>query len=114
MPIANCIVAHDSLSSSSSKGASSLVELWANESGKLSEHMTVNVVASYKQFGNKYPVMATLLLPSVWSDSDISLLQTGLAKALSRYFDVTLNEVHVVTDIIHSGMVVEEGKEVQW
>lgn len=58
--------------------------------------------------------MATLLLPSIWSNSDISSLQIGLAKALTLHFNVSLKEVFISTNMVNSGMVVESGKEVKW
>jgi hypothetical protein len=109
MPIANCIVRSDC-----PQGSSNLVELWADESGQPSEHMTINIIFSDEQIGNKYGVMATLLLPSIWPGNDISLLQIGLAKALAKHFNLSLSEVHVATSIVTSGMVVEEGEEIQW
>lgn len=109
MPIANCIVTSDCRQS-----PGSLVELWASESGKSAEHMTVNIVTSDRQYGNQYPVMANLLLPSIWSNSDISRLQTGLAKALAKSFNVALNQVHIITNIVDSGLVVEDGQEIKW
>jgi hypothetical protein len=88
--------------------------MWANESGKSADHMTINVMPSSQQFGKKYAVMANLLLPSIWSLEDISLLQVGLAKALAVNFGVALSTVHIVTSVIGSGLVVEDGKEIQW
>lgn len=109
MPIANCIVTSDCRPDSNN-----LIDLWANESGQPAEHMTINIITGTKQFGNRYPVMATLWLPSIWSRSDISSLQLGLATALAKYFNLTSSEVHVITRIVKSGMVVEDGEEIQW
>lgn len=109
MPIANCIV-----TSGCQPDSSNLIELWADESGHSPEHMTVNIILCTKQCGNRYPVMATLWLPSIWPESDISSLQLGLAAALAKHFGLTSSEVHVITQIVNSGMVVEEGVEIQW
>lgn len=109
MPIANCFVASDCPHSSGD-----LIEFWAIESAQSPEHMTVNIIESNQQLGNKYFVMATLLLPSNWSSSDISLLQIGLSKALAKYFNIAVSQVHVVTNIISSRMVVESGQEITW
>jgi len=76
--------------------------------------MTINIITSSQQLGNKYPIMANLMLPSIWSSSDISLLQIGLANALSLYFNVSLEEVFVSTSIVNSGMLIEAGEEVEW
>ena len=109
MPIANCVITQECLQSSEN-----LIELWSKESGISPEHMTINIVTSREQLGNKYKIMANLSLPSMWSTSDISSLQVGLAKALSNHFAVAINEVHVITNIVTSGMVVEAGQEIKW
>ena len=109
MQIANCIITSDCRESTSN-----LIELWARESGQSSEHMTINLIVSNRQLGNQYAVTATLFLPSIWSSSDVSLLQLGLAKALATHFKLALSEVHVITSIISPGMVVESGQEIKW
>ncbi|HEY5703207.1 MAG TPA: hypothetical protein VIV20_07030 [Gammaproteobacteria bacterium] len=76
--------------------------------------MTVNIITSNQQLGNQYSVMANLLLPSIWTASDISAIQTGLARALAKSFNVALTQVHIVTNIVSSGLVVEEGQEMKW
>lgn len=109
MPIAHCIITSDCHA-----GSDDLVESWARESGQPSEHMTINVISSTRQYGNRYAVMATLWLPSIWSSSDISSLQLGLARALTNHFSLDSGEVHVITRIVNSGMVIEQGEEAQW
>jgi len=112
MPIANCIITTDCNKNSASPN--DLIQRWASESKISPDDMTVNITTSDAQQGKKYTVMANLLLPSVWSNADISQLQIGLAKALSSYFNVPPEEVFVATSIINSGMVVEGGKEIKW
>lgn len=109
MPIANCIVTSDCVA-----GTSELIELWARESGQSSEHMTVNISISNRQLGNNYRVMASLFIPSMWSSESISLLQIGLAKALAKHFELALSDVHVISNVVNSGSVVESGQEIQW
>ena len=109
MPIVNCVITQEC-----SQGSGNLIELWADESGISSEHMTINIVIGSEQLENKYKIMANLALPSMWSTSDISSLQVGLAKALSQHFALAISEVHVITNIVTSGMVVESGQEVKW
>lgn len=112
MPIAHCMVAETYLKKVD--GAYNLIELWAIESSKSSEHMTINIISNTEQHGKNYGIMANLLLPSVWSNKEISLLQMGLAKALSTYFKAPISDVHVVTTQVNSGMVIENGKEQKW
>ena len=112
MPIANCIISPEC--KRNTDRPKSLIELWSSEAKISSEHMTINLTQSSEQLGKKYQVMATLLLPSAWSLTDISSLQIGLAVALGEYFHLHINEVFVSTTIVNSGMVVETGKEVVW
>jgi hypothetical protein len=109
MPIANCVV-----SKNCTGGSANLIEVWAADAGISPEHMTVNMVSCEEQLGNRYKIMATLLLPSLWSSSEISRLQLGLARSLAQYFEIPMNEVHVITHIVSSGLVVESGQEVEW
>jgi hypothetical protein len=109
MPIANCVITQQC-----SPGEGSLIALWAREAKVSAEHMTINIVTSCQQLGNKYKIMANLALPSMWTPADISSLQIGLAKALSTHFAVAINEVHVITNIVTSGLVVESGQEIKW
>ena len=110
MPIANCIVSPDCCSTVQE----SLSFLWARESGKSEEHMTINVTQYDRQFGKSYPVMANLLLPSAWPVEDVSRLQSGLAQALSLFFSLPVSRIHIVTLIVQSGHVVENGHRIQW
>ena len=112
MPIANCILTPECINSSDQQG--NLIDKWAKAADQSSEHMTINLLTLKEQLGNAYQIMASLQLPALWSPKDISSLQTGLAKALSEHFSVPLSTVHVVTNIIESGRVVEDGKEVKW
>jgi len=109
MPIANCIITQEY-----SAPAGQLIERWAKASGVSPEHMTINIIYSHEQLGKQYKIMAHLMLPSIWSKSDISSLQIGLATALSQHFLVDINDIQVITNIITSGLVVESGKEINW
>ena len=112
MPIANCIVSPRCYENAAR--SADLIQIWAHESGKSPDAMTVNIVLSTEQFGNPYDIMANLYLPSLWSKQDVALLQTGLAKALASYFEAPLNSVFVMTSILDSGQVVENGEQVVW
>ena len=109
MPIANCIITQECTDTSGN-----LIELWAKASGVSAEHMTINIVNRQEQLGRQYKIMANLMLPSIWSKSNISSLQLGLASALSTHYLVEIDEVQVITHIVTSGLVVESGKEINW
>ncbi len=109
MPIANCII-----SSACQAGRGDLIALWANTAGQAAEHMTINIIEASQQFGNAYPIMATLYLPSLWPPAAISSLQIGLAKSLAEYYSLPIEQVHVVTQIVSAGLVVENGEQESW
>lgn len=109
MPIANCIVAPGL-----QKGTGDLIDAWSRESGESPEHMTINIIPAIEQVGCPYAVMATLMLPSAWPSPKVSALQLGLAKALASSYQVKESQIHVITTIVDSGMVVERGQEIVW
>ena len=111
MPIATCFIRGGLTTPVDARG---LTGLWAEESGISDEHMTINVVAGTGQDGAPYGVMAFLYLPSLWSCEDVRRLQVGLARALGRGFAVVVAEVQVITSIVESGHVVENGETQAW
>ena len=114
MPIANCIIVSEVEENIILNNQTDIISDWSQQSGVAREHMTINFIRSLAQFGKQYQVMATLQLPSVWSQEKVSILQLGLATALSKYFQISSEQVHVVTTIIESGLVVENGEEISW
>jgi hypothetical protein len=111
VPIANCFV-HDDLPPE--RDTDALTALWSDESGVGSEHMTINVISSTRQVGAPYRVMAFLYLPTLWSSKQVRQLQMGLARALSRGLAVPATEVQVISSIVDSGHVVEDGETQDW
>ncbi|AFU97260.2 hypothetical protein [Simiduia agarivorans] len=107
MPIVNCVISPDCQPSNEN-----LVELWAREAGIDPEHITVNLITRNQQWGKTYKVMANLWLPSVWSDTQVSAIQLGLARALARFYHLHPDDIHVITSVVESGRVVESGCEV--
>ena len=112
MPVAHCIVRSDCYQKK--QEGLSLIDLWASACGKPSGHMTVNIMTSAEQHGNAYAVMANLILPDMWAGDDIDSLQIGLATALARYFNLSTSDIHVITHVVSSGLVVEDGSIIKW
>ena len=111
MPIANCFVREGVATGAEIQR---LAGVWAEESGISDEHMTINVLEGTRQNGACYGVMAFLYLPSLWSCEHVRRLQVGLASALARGFAVDPVEVQVITSIVESGHVVENGETQEW
>ncbi|WP_143872801.1 hypothetical protein [Catenovulum sediminis] len=114
MPIAHCLIAP--ALQKKVDNTTDLINLWVLHSGipQAESEMTVNITHSNIQIGKGYAVMASLLLPSLWSKENISALQLGLASALSDYYSLPSKQVFVTTSIIESGLVVENNQEVKW
>jgi hypothetical protein len=111
VPIANCFVRDDL---PPERDIDALTTLWSDESGVGSEHMTINVITGTRQAGAPYRVMAFLYLPTLWSSEQVRQLQVGLARALSRGLAVAPTEVQVISSIVDSGHVVEDGETQDW
>jgi hypothetical protein len=111
VPIANCFVRGGVATGA---GVEGLTGLWAEESGIGDEHMTVNVLVGTGQSGAAYAILAFLYLPSLWKLEDVRRLQVGLARALARGFALDPADVQVITSIVESGHVVENGETQEW
>jgi len=109
MPIAQCFVTSDLIGN-----GGDLIELWSSTSGISKEHMTINLIAVQQQFGVRYPIMAQLQLPDIWSREQSQALQEGLSKALADFFQQPLSAIHLITSQVATGMVVEDGKTIHW
>lgn len=112
MPIANCIFAPDidCIESDVVK----VIDSWAKHANVDSSEMTMICTQSDKLIGKQYAVICYLSLPSIWAQSSVNKLQTGLAKAIGESFSLDIAEVIVLTTVIESGFVVENGCEVNW
>ncbi|NOI29258.1 hypothetical protein [Vibrio coralliilyticus] len=111
MPIAHCTISPDLISKAETV---EVIERWGSFSEQPTTDMTINFVLAEQQEGRPYQIIANFFLPSVWSEKSVSALQLGLAKALSENFSVEPKNVLVMTTILSSGFVVENGREVTW
>ncbi len=109
MPIANCLFA----SEEANPPPETIVSEWSHRSRIDPAEMTVNVVQAH-QGGKKYPVMAWLYLPSLWSKEEVVVLSEGLAAALAEVAHVEPSSVQVLTSILTSGSVIEAGTTLRW
>ncbi|OEY65927.1 hypothetical protein [Marinobacter sp. X15-166B] len=90
------------------------VQLWSQLSGQSANQMTINVACTEECYGRSYDVLSRLLLPDVWSAEDVATLQVSLATALATYFQVPIDGVVVVTSLVRTGHVVENGELQRW
>jgi hypothetical protein len=112
MPIAHCIVSPAALNSAAH--GSDPAKIWAQLSDESAEELTVTLVKREQQYGKSYHVMAQLYLPSIWSIEKIQMLKLNLAEALSIHFSIPVSEVFVITRIVESEDVIENGEIANW
>ncbi|MCV2885935.1 hypothetical protein OE749_14680 [Aestuariibacter sp. AA17] len=91
-----------------------LIPLWSSLSGVRETHLTVNIIPNVQQYGQPYDVMVNLYLPSMWSNSQVAAIQLGLANALSTSLKRPISDIHIISTIVDTGLVVEDGHMITW
>lgn len=109
MPIANCLIQNHL-----SPAGNELLKRWADACEIDVELLTINFIRIDQQLGVRYDVMVTLYLPTAWSKEQASAIQSNLALILSEYYAIEPALVHVVTQWVESGDVVENGEKISW
>lgn len=87
---------------------------WANEIAVNIKDISIALIEAKIQAGNKYKIIANLYLPSLWNGEDISHIQLSLSRLIIKHLNLTLKDVFIMTSIIQSGNVVENGKTIKW
>lgn len=111
MPIAHCLV--NGIDIVPDQWERIVAELAAKAKLSVSD-ITLSIVTGIKQFGNPYKVMVNLYLPTLWNSVDIELIQKSLINALVSNLELPPEEIFIMTTLIDSGNVVENGKIVWW
>jgi hypothetical protein len=111
MPIANCYIRNRDLVPGE---LSNMVSEWARIIEVDTQDVCVNVISGFVQLGKNYTVLVDLNLPSVWQDKEIRKIQVSLLDVLQKYLEVPPEQIFIMTNIIHSGRVVENGEIVVW
>jgi hypothetical protein len=111
MPIANCFVTEKEVYL---EGIDQLALEWAAKISTDVHDITINVIPSYRQVGQTYSVMVNLFLPDFWTPDEVKGIQVGLLETICRCLKVKAEKVFIITSLITSGHVVEDGKIVTW
>ena len=110
MPIANCIV--------KKKYSSNILKLIPKElATDLNidiKDITINFIESFFQAGNPYEIMIFLKLPSIWEDKDIKRIEKGFVSIFSKIINISVQDIFLITEIIQSGHVVDNGEIEYW
>ena len=91
-----------------------LVQQWAKNLNLDLEDICLTIITDFIQAGAQYDVMVTLFLPSTWSGKGVKRIQVTLLKLLMEHLKVEASGIFIMTSIIESEHVVENGEVVSW
>jgi len=111
MPIANCFVKEKQIAQ---EDIQDLAEKWASEVNIDVKDICVTFIPDCIQVGQQYKALVHLYLPSLWSEDQVHHIQKSLLRILCEFLKVEASEVFIMTSIILSGHVVENGEVVKW
>lgn len=110
MPIATCFLKNRIENNTLNKIASE----WGKSIEVDSKDICINYIQNFNQAGQQYDALVNLYLPSLWSDNDIEKIQNELLNMLVKHLHITHDRVFIITSIIKSGHVVENGDIITW
>lgn len=111
MPIATCFIKNNKISK---QQWDTLSAEWAQRIGVDVKDICLTMVTGFIQSGQTYEALVQLSLPSLWAKEDIKTIQMELLSLLSELLKVSSDQIFILTTIIQSGHVVENGKVVKW
>ncbi|MTI30747.1 hypothetical protein [Xanthovirga aplysinae] len=111
MPIANCFIKDNKLNQ---EKLHELAIEWAKMIQVAVNDICITTTSNFMQGGQQYEVMVNLFLPSLWSQDDIKKIQSSLLGLLVKYLEIKSSEIFIITSIIESGHVIENGEIIDW
>lgn len=91
-----------------------IVSQWAENSSLDTDDVTLNVIPEFMQEGMNYSLLVNLYLRSLWPEEDIVKIQMALMQALQQNLKAPSDEIFMITSLIQSGHIVENGDIVRW
>ena len=111
MPIANCYIKNKQVSQGELE---ELAGKWAEKLHIDIKDICLTVLTDFTQVGQQYEVMINLFLPSLWAEEDVKKIQKTLLELLKSYLKINSSEIFLITSIVQSGHVMENGKIAEW
>ena len=111
MPIATCYVKDKTITN---RQWDALTSEWAAQIGVDVKDICLTIVTNYQQSGEQYDALVHLNLPSLWSKEEVKNIQLKLLTLLKELLKVPGKKIFILTSIIQSEHVVEDGKIVKW
>lgn len=110
MPIAHCLVK----TKVSDREAQNMAHVWASEVGVAVKDVCLTFTPIIAQGGQTYKAPINLYLPALWSTADRVHIQQSLAQILAIHLHLSPREIFLITCIVATGHVVENGEIVHW
>lgn len=111
MPIANCYTNKITVSE---KQLEALTNEWAQILRIDLKDICLTFIDTSYQAGQHYKIMVNLFLPSLWSKAGVKNIQLTLLRQLINHLNLHENDIFIITSIIESCHVVENGEVVEW
>ncbi len=111
MPIAICTIKNKAIPN---EVLEPLVSQWADKIGVHIRDVSITFVPDCIRFGQQYDILCNLYLPSLWEKENVNLVQHELLVILADAFNIRAENIFIITNIVQSGNVVENGKTVEW
>ena len=111
MPIANCFIKDKKVTQ---QELQQLAKKWASVVEVDVKDICLTFIPDCIQAGQQYKVLINLYLPSLWSENQVNHIQKSLLRILCEFLKVEASEVFIMTSIILSGHVIENGEVVKW
>lgn len=111
MPIANCYI---NQITASTQQLETLTKEWADSIDVALKDICLSFIEVSNQTGQKYKVMVNLFLPTIWDKLSIERIQINLDRALKKHLNLRNEDVFIITSIVQSGNVVENGQIANW
>lgn len=74
----------------------------------------ISIVSPQIQAGQAYKAMVHLFLPTLWTREAVNKIQLSLHQMLMKHANLTSSEIFVITTLVPSGQVVENGCIIHW
>jgi hypothetical protein len=111
MPIATCFIKDKKITN---QQWDALAGKWAHEIGVDLKDICLTVITDYKQSGQSYDALVQLSLPTLWSKEEVKKIQLVLLKLLTDLLNAPPGKIFILTSVIQSEHVVENGEIVKW
>jgi hypothetical protein len=111
MPIATCFLKEGAITE---EIIQQIAQGWATDIGVATHDVCLTVVSNYVQAGRTYAAMVHLLLPTLWQPHEVRKIQKSLAKHIASHLQVKFADIFIISSMVESGNVLENGNVVEW